>query len=131
MTDAQWIFLGTVVTAVTGAVVAVRAARSARTQAREVAEASPYEALAARVVHLEHQIEMLSTALYEQKAESARREKRFRTRIDELVKHIDRMTVYAEMLIDLLRIRSKGEIVQIPDMPRLPEGILADDTDES
>lgn len=131
MTDAQWIFLGTVVTAVTGAVVAVRAARAARTQAREVAEASPYEALAARVVHLEHQIEQLSTALYQQKAKSARRETRFRARIDELVKHIDKMTVYAEMLIDMLRIRSQGEVVQIPDMPRLPEGLLDDDTGQS
>lgn len=123
--------VATVVAAVIAAAVSINAARQARVQAREAAEASPYEALAARVVQLEHQVGTLQASLQEQKAESARRETRFRARIDELVKHIDKMTVYAEMLIDMLRIRSKGEVVQIPDMPRLPEGLLDDDTGQS
>lgn len=115
----------TVVAAVIAAAVSITAARQARVQAREVAEASPYEALAARVVQLEHQVSELSTQLQHQRAESARREARFRSRISELVKHIDKLTVYAEMLIDLLRL-NRVEMTQIPDMPHLPPEIRED-----
>jgi hypothetical protein len=112
----------------TAAAVSIYAARVARSQAREAAEASPYEALSARVVNLEHQVEALTTQLHNQRQESARRESRFRARIDMLLVHIDKLTAYAELLLDVVR-RDRVEMVQLPDMPHLPPEARVEDFD--
>lgn len=109
---------GSVLVAVVAASASVWAARSAR-------RASPYDALAERVVHLESQVGELERRLEAQEKAAREQAERFRARIHVLLRHIAALTTYAEMLIDLLR-QNRIPMVNLPEFPSLPEGMDED-----
>ncbi len=106
---------GSVAVAVIAAVASVWAARQSR-------KASPYDALAERVVHLEAQVTGLQNRLEAQERAAREQSERFRSRIQVLLRHIAALTSYAEMLLDLLR-QNRIPMVHLPEFPALPEGM--------
>lgn len=120
MTPEVWTLVGAVTVALIAAGSAGFSARNARSAQREASEASPYDALASRVVNLEQKVESLEHELEATKDRAARAAAAFRERVHVLMTHIDRMTQYAEILLDIIRTKPIP-FVDLPEMPVLPE----------
>lgn len=126
MTPEGWALMTAVAVAVIGGVGGTRAATIARKTQRDTAKASPYEALAARVVQLEgrvqaqdERIEGLEDELEEQKRHAARKAVAFRSRIQVLLRHIAALDEYAELLVNIIR-EKRVELISMPRKPELP-----------
>lgn len=120
MSPEVWTLVGAVSVALIAAGSARNSARTARVAQRETSESSPYDALASRVVHLENRVESLENELEATKDRAARAAAAFRERIHVLMAHIDRLTQYAEILLDVIRLK-QIPFVDLPEMPVLPE----------
>ena len=121
MSPELWTLVGAVAVALIAAGSAGYSAKTARSAQRETSESSPYDALASRVVHLENRVESLEHELEATKDRAARAAAAFRERIHVLMTHIDRLTQYAEILLDVIRLK-QIPFVDLPEMPVLPEG---------
>ena len=132
MTPEGWTLVTAVAVALVGGGAGIRSASIARRAQRDSAHSAPYDALARRVVDLEARaekqdlrIEALEGELGHVKDEAARKAAAFRSRIQVLLRHIAALDEYAEMLVDLIRLK----VTTVTTMPRKPE-LPPDPTDE-